>query len=109
MKLYPYSTVETSHLKSLLLAARLLGGLSYIMLVVSMLISVFGVLASFAQPMQLGRGMTATIDNLTVTSFSAGFAFLVPSLFLLAFSGICAAIVSCEHKYTSTTCSSWIS
>lgn len=106
MKLYPYSTVETSNLKSLLLAARLLGGLSYITLVVSMLIPIFGVLASFAQPTQLGRGMTATIGNLTVGSISTGFAFLIPSLFLLAFSGICAAIVSCEHKYTSTTRSS---
>lgn len=101
MKLYPYSKVETSNLKSLLLAARLLGALSYIFIVIAIVITIAGFLGAFFQPFDLGRGMTATIPNLAGGSIFIGLWLIVPSLFLLAFSGICAAIVSCENKFTS--------
>ena len=101
MKFYPYSKIETSTLKSLLFAARLLGWLSYILLAVALLIPTFGFLTSFAQPIQLDGGITATMPNLAGGSIVIGFWLVIPSVILLAFSGLCAAIVSFEHKFTS--------
>jgi len=101
MKFYPYSKIETSNLKSLLVVARLLGALSYILIVIAILITIVGFLTSFSQPIELEGGITATMPNLAGGAVVMGLWVLVSSLFLLAFSGICAAVVSCENKFTS--------
>ncbi len=86
MKLYPYQTIQTVNLPTLLFAARALGIFAYIF-------SFFTVLlwgAAFA----VDPRVRETCLLVSIGTFSATICFLV-------ISGLCAAVVSCEQKYTS--------
>ena len=85
MKLYPYQTIQTVNLPTLLFAARALGIFAYIF-------SFFTVLlwgAAFA----VDPRVRETCLLVSIGTFSATICFLV-------ISGLCAAVVSCEQKYT---------
>jgi hypothetical protein len=103
MKLYPYSKITTENLKGLLIASRVLGVLSYMLFIITVCIGIYGAFISSGGTTDLGNGMTMTAPN-----SSSGPAVMiaiwgiVSSVCVLAFSGLCAAVVSCEHKFTKT-------
>jgi hypothetical protein len=100
MKLYPYSKLKSENLGILLFSARALAILGVIMLLAGVVIALLG-LSSGGGTQDLGNGMTMTTPSMVGPGI-IGLVWGVTSGFiLLAFSGICAAIVSCENKYTS--------
>lgn len=93
MKFYPYSTIESENLKPLLISARVLGFISYLLFVLALLFAIYGIVSP--TPLRNGLG--------SISIFSLYSAFIgISSILLLAFSGLCAAVVSCENKFTST-------
>ncbi len=92
MKLYPFSQVTSKNLKLLLLAARLLAS-SAILLFVA--IVVFAIYFSFVTPQTIME--TVLKQGVISNSF---FAFITAAI-LLVISGLSAAVVSCEYKYTN--------
>ncbi len=103
MKLYPYSKLQTTNLKLLLFAARCLGFLGLVLIIFSIVVGAFGVILDQPRTMNFG-GINGTMSAPGTTLPSLLFALwgIFTSIFVLAFSGLCAAVVSCEHKYTST-------
>ena len=85
MKLYPYQMIQTVNLPTLLFAARALGIFSYISSLLTALL--WG--AAFV----VGPNIRATYLFFSLGTLSATIGFLVVS-------GLCAAVVSCEQKYT---------
>ena len=85
MKLYPYQTIQTVNLPTLLFAARALVIFSYL----SSLLTVLLWGAAFI----VGPSIRATCIFISLGTLSATICFLVVS-------GLCAAVVSCEQKYT---------
>ena len=85
MKLYPYQTIQTVNLPTLLFAARALGIFAYIFSFFTVLL--WGV--AFA----VDPRVRETCLFVSIGTFSATICFLV-------ISGLCAAVVSCEQKYT---------
>ncbi|MDC9524215.1 hypothetical protein PSH54_01680 [Pseudoalteromonas sp. Angola-30] len=105
MKLYPYPTIKTENLKGLLIASRVLGFLSYILFFIAICIGLFGVFSNLGAPKDLGNGIVMSAPNagLPVMIMSIwGAVSAVSAVFILAFSGLCAAVVSCEYKYTKS-------
>lgn len=98
MKLYPYSKIRTENLKSLLLASRVLGVLSYILFIITFCVGIFSV---FGGPTHLGNGMTMAGPSIMGPTIMILIWGIVSSVCVLAFSGLCAAVVSCEHKFTT--------
>lgn len=92
MKLYPYPTIKTENLKGLLIASRVLALLSYILFFITISVALFGIFSSLGEPKPLGNGMFISSPNASLP--------VVSSVCILAFSGLCAAVVSCEYKYT---------
>lgn len=102
MTFYPYSRVKSENLKPLLLTSRFLGFLGYLFILVSIGLLIFSI---FAGPQIVSGDPNGPIVSMSVPgyrdvvwyfsliSFSSG---LVCSVF----GGLCAAVVSCEHKYT---------
>lgn len=103
MKLYPYSKIKTENLKGLLIASRILGVLSYILLIVTIFIGIYGVFSGFGGTRDLGNGMTMTVPNNSGPAIMVSIWGIVSSVCVLAFSGLCAAVVSCEYKFTKTS------
>lgn len=103
MKLYPYSKIKTENLKGLLLASRVLGVLSYILFTITFCIGVYGALIGSGGSTDLGNGITMTVPDLSGPAIIISIWGLVSSVCVLAFSGLCAAVVSCEYKYTKTS------
>ncbi|GGW74903.1 hypothetical protein GCM10007391_03830 [Alteromonas halophila] len=85
MKLYPYQTIQTVNLPTLLFAARAIGIFAYIFSLLTVLL--WG--AAFA----VEPGIRETCIFVSLGTFLATICFL-------AISGLCAAVVSCEQKYT---------
>ena len=103
MKFYPYSNIQSTNLKSLLISVRILGFMSYLLFFGAVLVIAFGVLSGTSEPVALGNGINATMTMHSPTgpAIITGIWGLVSSICLLAFSGLCAAVVSCENKFTS--------
>jgi len=99
MKLYPYSKLKSENLGILLFSARALAILGVIMLLAGVVIALLGLSSGGTQ--DLGNGMTMTSPSMVGPGLIGLVWGITSGLILLAFSGICAAIVSCENKYTS--------
>ncbi len=103
MKLYPYTNIQTKNLKSLLISARVLGFLSYILFFGAIIIGVYGILIDQPKTFNIGGGQaTMSSPGTTGPAILAAIWGLVSSVCILAFSGLCAAVVSCEYKFTTT-------
>lgn len=102
MKIYPYSKIETTHLKPLLISARVLGGLSYLLFFGALVIVAFGLVSSMSGPVALEGGHIVKMSTSASPFILIGLSVSVSAICLLVFSGLCAAIVSCEYKFTST-------
>ena len=92
MKLYPFSQVTSKNLKLLLLAARLLASSAILLFVATV---VFAIYFSFLTP----QTIMETVLKQGFLSYSV-FAFITAAI-LLVISGLSAAVVSCEYKYTN--------
>jgi len=102
MKLYPYSTIRTENLKGLLIASRALALLSYILFFITICVGLFGIFSSLDEPKDLGNGVFISSPNATVPVILMSMWGVVSSVCILAFSGLCAAVASCEYKYTKS-------
>jgi hypothetical protein len=102
MKLYPYSTIKTENLKGLLIASRVLGFLSYILFFIAICIGLFGVFSNLGAPKDLGNGIVMSAPNAGLPVMIMSIWGAVSAVCILAFSGLCAAVVSCEYKYTKS-------
>ncbi|MET1254825.1 hypothetical protein [Aliikangiella maris] len=105
MKLYPYRNIKTENLKTLLIVTRALGILGYLLV----LISVGLLLASFFMGEEtITKDIGSGIRFTTKTTDYSGLAIIssiwsiASALGIIAISGLCAAVVSCEYQYTST-------
>ena len=105
MKFYPYSGLKSNNLAPLLFASRLIAGLSYILFAL-MLLLFFAIpfVGSETIIKDLGGGITArsTTTDYTLGAVVGSIWSLVSAVLLLAFSGLCAAVVSFEYKYTTS-------
>lgn len=103
MKLYPYTNIQTKNLKPLLLSARVLGLLSYVLFFFALFIGIYGVLIDQPKAFDVaGFQGTMSAPGTTGPALIGAIWGLVSSVCVLAFSGLCAAVVSCEHKFTSS-------
>ncbi len=100
MKLYPYPTIKTENLKGLLIASRVLALLSYILFFITISVALFGIFSSLSEPKPLGNGMFISSPNASLPVVFMSMWGVISSVCILAFSGLCAAVVSCEYKYT---------
>jgi len=103
MKLYPYSKIRTENLKSLLIASRVLGVLSYILFIITVCIGIYGVISGSGGTTDLGNGITMNAPSNSGPAIMISIWGIVSSVCVLAFSGLCAAVVSCEFKFTTVT------
>ena len=101
MKFYPYSKIRTENLKGLLIASRVLGVLSYILFIITVCIGIYGAFGGSGGTTDLGNGMTMTVASNSGPAIMISIWGIVSSVCVLAFSGLCAAVVSCEHKFTT--------
>jgi len=104
MKLYPYTQIQTKNLTGLLIAAKLIAFLSYLIFFTAILVGVIGILQDTPKTFELSSGIQATMSSPGTTLPAVMFALsgTLSAIFLFILSGLCAAVVSCEHKYTST-------
>jgi hypothetical protein len=104
MRLYPYSNIQTNNLKPLLISARILGLLSYLLFIGALVVGLIGLLGNSPTTYELSGGIQATwpAQNTAGPAIILALWSAVSSLCILAFSGLCAAVVSCEYKYTSS-------
>lgn len=105
MKIYPYSSIKTVNLGPLLFAARLIGFISFILFAIAIaLLIVVPFLESGVITRELGSGTTLTFNrpNYTGLAIVGSLWSVVSALATLAFSGLCAAVVSIEHTYTQS-------
>ncbi len=102
MKLYPYSRIKTHNLKTLLLVSRIMGAIGYlvILVVIGMEILIF-----FTGPQTI-YGLAGN-PIISMPAPTHGGILLLTSLASIAtafsffiISGLCAAVVSFEYKYT---------
>ncbi|TMP39902.1 hypothetical protein CWB96_13435 [Pseudoalteromonas citrea] len=101
MKLYPYTNIKTQNLKPLLISARVLGFLSYILFFGAIILVIFGWLIDQPQTFNIGEVQaTMSYPSTTGPAILAAISSLASSVCILALSGLCAAVVSCEYKYT---------
>ncbi|RUO38651.1 hypothetical protein CWE13_03115 [Aliidiomarina shirensis] len=104
MKFYPYSNLKSENLKPLLFSSRLICLLAYLLFAVTIFLII-------SIPFLGGETITRDMGGATMsfnTPDRSGVAILgsiwsvVGALSLLAFSGLCAAVVSFEYKYTKS-------
>lgn len=92
MKLYPFSQITSKNLKLLLLTARLLASSAIVLFVATV---VFAIYFFFVTP----QTIMETVLKQGFLSYSV-FA-SITAVILLVISGLSAAVVSCEYKYTN--------
>jgi hypothetical protein len=102
MKLYPYSKVKTENLFTLLLASRFVGVIGYLAIVVAIGLLIFSI---FAGPQIILGDPNSPIISMSTPGYrevvlSLSLASFISGSICLILSGLCAAVVSCEHKYT---------
>lgn len=103
MKIYPYSSIKTVNLGPLLFAARLIGFISFILFIIAIaLLIMLPFLDSGVVTRELGSGASLTFigPNYAGMAIVGSLWSVVSALATLAFSGLCAAVVSIEHTYT---------
>ncbi|GAB4195487.1 MAG: hypothetical protein Tsb002_28060 [Wenzhouxiangellaceae bacterium] len=102
MKFYPYSNLKSENLKPLLFATRLIGALSYLLFLASIILII-------AIPFLGPEAITTDIGGATMffnTPDYRGIAIIgsiwsvIGAITLLSLSGLYGAVVSCEYKYT---------
>ena len=103
MKLYPYSRIRTENLKSLLIVSRVIAVIGYILLIISVCIGLYTLFASSGGPVDIGSGVKIIEPGISPSVILISIWGIVSSLLVLAFSGLCAAVVSCEYKFTRVT------
>jgi hypothetical protein len=96
MKLYPYSKIKTEKLGILLFSARALAVIGMIMVLAGIFFSIVGLF--YSGPQAMGNGMTMRMPWMAVSSIISLIFGVFSGLVVLAFSGICAAIVSRDNK-----------
>ncbi len=103
MALYPYSEIQTNNLGPLLTAARILAMLGYVLFISAVVLGFYGLFFDMPKAIELENNVRinlpadASFGVVMVTTLWG----VVSAVMVLAFSGLCAAAVSCEHKYTS--------
>ncbi|RUO19889.1 hypothetical protein [Aliidiomarina haloalkalitolerans] len=105
MKIYPYSRIKTVNLGPLLIAARLIGFISFILFAIAitlMIVAPFLESGVITQDLGSGTTLTFTKPNHTGLAIVASLWSVVSALATLAFSGLCAAVVSLEYTYTQS-------
>ncbi|MDV6315331.1 hypothetical protein [Idiomarina sp. HP20-50] len=104
MKFYPYSNLKSENLKPLLLATRLICISSYLLFLVTILLIIaIPFLGSESITKDLGGAtMSFTTPDRSGVAIAGSLWSIVSAFSLLAFSGLCAAVVSCEYKYTKS-------
>jgi len=99
MKLYPYSTIKTQNLKTLLLASRVVAVIGYVLLIVALIAGMKAIFGSFGGSKTLNSGVILTMPNKSgATSLLVAWE-LITSLGIIMLSGFGAAVVSIENKY----------
>ena len=104
MKFYPYANLKSDNLKPLLFASRVIGLFSYLLFIATVLLLIaIPFLGSESVTRDLGGATMSfsTPDNSGVAIIGSIWS-LVSAISLLAFSGLCAAVVSCEYTYTKS-------
>ncbi|GAC28211.1 hypothetical protein [Brumicola pallidula] len=101
MKLYPYSKIKTKNLGGLLIVSRVLGVLSYLLAISAICIGFYLTFAGPGGTTELGNGATMTIQRNSGPALMISVWGVVSSICILVFSGLCAAVVSCENKFTT--------
>lgn len=102
MKLYPYSRIKTKNLSILLFTARFLGILGYAFSLLTLLLWVASI---FLGPRTISGDPDSPLISVTWNG-ARGMAWFLSlgtissALLFFAVSGLCAAVVSCEYKYT---------
>ena len=64
--------------------------------------TLFGVFSNLGAPKDLGNGIVMSAPNAGLPVMIMSIWGAVSAVSILAFSGLCAAIVSCEYKYTKS-------
>ena len=102
MPLLPYSKLKSENLKSLLFASRTLKVLAYSAFVVSIILTVLAFSTGLINYELDGQfsGVSVATDSAVGPGILILISGIVSSLCLLILSGLCAAIVSFEYKYT---------
>lgn len=103
MKLYPYSKIKTENLKGLLILSRFLGLLSYVLAISTIFVGLYLTFGGPGGTTELANGATLTIQRSNGPAILITVWGIVVSLCILAVSGLCAAVVSCEYKSTRNT------
>ncbi|MDD8060067.1 hypothetical protein [Shewanella metallivivens] len=99
MKLYPFSNIKTNHLGLLLFAARLIAICGCLAIVVSLLSAGYGFFfGKTTEPMQLEHGLM-----ILGADHSPGFYAFAGVTFSFVVSGILAALISMENKFTGNS------
>ena len=104
MKFYPYANLKSDNLQPLLFASRVIGLLSYLLFIATVLLLIaIPFLGSESVTRDLGGATMSfsTPDNSGVAIIGSIWS-LVSAISLLAFSGLCAALVFCEYTYTKS-------
>jgi hypothetical protein len=101
MKLYPYSKIKTKNLSGLLIVSRALGVISYVLAISTVFIGLYLTFGGPGGTTEFGNGATMTISRSSGPAIMISVWGIVSSVCILAFSGLCAAVVSCEHKFTT--------
>lgn len=102
MKFYPYSKIKTENLSTLLFTARFLGVLGYLFSLFTVLLwvsSFFLGPRTFAGDPN-GPIISATWSGARGIAWYLSLGTISSALFFFVVSGLCAAVVSCEYKYT---------
>ena len=102
MKLYPYSKIKTNNLAPLLFTARALGVISYLLAIITVFTGLYLTFGGPGGTTDLGNGMTMTISRNYGPVVTLSVWGIVSSVCILAFSGLCAAVVSLENKFVNT-------
>ncbi len=104
MKLLPYSNIKSDNLKILLFTSRALSVLSYMVFIASIIFVIFALLTGTIN--YTLDGEMSGISVSTETAYGPAIMILmigtVIGFCLSMLSGFCAAVVSCEYKYTKT-------
>lgn len=102
MKLYPYSKVKTENLTWLLFVSRVIGMISFVLFFSSVCIGLYLIFGGPGGTTELGNGATMVVTRSSSPGIMIIVWGIVSSICLLAFSGLFAAVVSCEYKFTRT-------
>ena len=102
MKFYPYSKIRSENLKPLLFAARSFGVLGFILFALLIVVAGLGIAIDQPATFNIGNAKgTMSGPGTTIPAIVAAIWGGILSVGILAFSGLCAAVVSFDYKYTN--------